>query len=34
MSYIILINDENELYGSNKERIMHRSNCVDTLDLQ
>jgi hypothetical protein len=29
--YTILINDENELYGSHKERIMHRSNCIDTL---
>ena len=29
--YTILVNDENELYGSHKERIMHRSNCVDTL---
>ena len=29
--YTILVNDENELYCSHKERIMHRSNCVDTL---
>lgn len=29
--YIILINDENEMYGSHKERIMQRSTGVDTL---
>ena len=31
MSYVILINDENELYGSHKERIMQRSTGVDSL---
>lgn len=31
MAYVILINDENELYGSHKERIMQRSNGVDSL---
>ena len=31
MAYVILINDENELYGSHKERIMQRSNGVDNL---
>ena len=31
MAYVILINDENELYGSHKERIMQRSTGVDTL---
>ena len=29
--YTILVNDENELYGSHKERIMQRSNCVDNI---
>lgn len=29
--YTILVNDDNTLYGSHKERIMHRSNCVDML---
>ena len=31
MAYVILINDENELYGSHKERIMQRSTGVDSL---
>ena len=31
MSYVILIDDNNELYGSRKERIMQRSTGVDTL---
>ena len=31
MPYVILINDENELYGSRKERIMQRSSGVDSL---
>ncbi len=31
MAYVILINDENELYGSHKERIMQRSSGVDSL---
>lgn len=31
MPYVILINDENELYGSHKERIMQRSTGVDSL---
>ena len=31
MPYVILINDENELYGSHKERIMQRSSGVDSL---
>lgn len=29
--YIVLVNDDNSLYGSQKCCIMHRSNCVDTL---
>lgn len=29
--YVILVNDDNSLYGSQKCCIMHRSNCVDTL---
>ena len=32
MAYIVLVNDDdNSLYGSQKCCIMHRSNCVDTL---
>lgn len=31
MAYVILINDDNELYGSHKERIMQRSTGVDSL---
>lgn len=31
MSYVILVNDDNSLYGSHKERIMQRSKLVDTL---
>lgn len=31
MAYIILVNDDNTLYGSQKCCIMHRSNCIDTL---
>lgn len=31
MSYIILVNDDDTLYGSKKERIMQRSKCVDDL---
>lgn len=29
--YVILINDDNTMYGSHKERIMQRSKCVDEL---
>ena len=29
--YVVLVNDDNSLYGSQKCCIMHRSNCVDTL---
>lgn len=29
--YVILVNDDDSLYGSHKERIMQRSKCVDTL---
>lgn len=29
--YVILVNDDNSLYGSKKERIMQRSKCVDNL---
>lgn len=29
--YVILVNDDDTLYGSHKERIMQRSKCVDTL---
>lgn len=29
--YVILINDDDTLYGSHKERIMQRSKCVDDL---
>jgi len=29
--YVILINDDNSMYGSHKERIMQRSKCVDNL---
>ena len=29
--YVVLVNDDNTLYGSQKCCIMHRSNCVDTL---
>lgn len=29
--YVILVNDDDSLYGSKKERIMQRSKCVDTL---
>lgn len=31
MSYVILVNEDNSLYGSKKERIMQRSKLVDTL---
>lgn len=31
MAYVILVNDDDSLYGSKKERIMQRSKCVDTL---
>ena len=31
MSYIILVNDDNSLYGSQKKRIMQRSRDIDTL---
>lgn len=31
MAYVILINDDNSLYGSHKERIMQRSTGVDSL---
>lgn len=31
MAYIILINEDNTLYGSHKERIMQRSKLVDKL---
>lgn len=29
--YVILVNDDDSLYGSHKERIMQRSKCVDSL---
>lgn len=29
--YVILVNDDDSLYGSKKERIMARSKCVDNL---
>lgn len=29
--YVILVNDDDTLYGSRKERIMQRSKCVDNL---
>ena len=29
--YVILVNDDDTLYGSKKERIMARSKCVDNL---
>ena len=29
--YVILINDDDSLYGSKKERIMEKSKCVDDL---
>lgn len=29
--YVILVNDDDTLYGSHKERIMQRSKCVDNL---
>lgn len=29
--YVILCNDDDSLYGSHKERIMQRSNCVENL---
>jgi len=29
--YVILVEQDNSLYGSHKERIMHRSKCVDNL---
>ena len=29
--YVILVNDDDSLYGSKKERIMQRSKCVDKL---
>jgi hypothetical protein len=31
MAYVILVNDDDTLYGSKKERIMQRSKCVDSL---
>lgn len=31
MSYVILVNEDNTLYGSHKERIMQRSKLVDNL---
>ena len=31
MSYVILVNEDNSLYGSHKERIMQRSKLVDVL---
>ena len=31
MSYVILVNEDNTLYGSHKERIMQRSKLVDVL---
>lgn len=31
MAYTILVNDDNSLYGSKKERIMQRSKLVDNL---
>lgn len=31
MAYVILVNEDNSLYGSKKERIMQRSNLVDKL---
>lgn len=31
MSYVILVNDDNTLYGSRKETIMQRSKLVNTL---
>lgn len=31
MAYIILINDDNSMYGSHKERIMQHSSGVDSL---
>lgn len=31
MSYVILVNEDNSLYGSKKERVMQRSKLVDTL---
>ena len=29
--YVILVNDDNSLYGSKKERIMQRSKLVNNL---
>ncbi len=29
--YVILVNDDDTLYGSKKERIMEKSKCVDNL---
>lgn len=29
--YVILVNDDDSLYGSHKERIMQRSKCVEDL---
>lgn len=31
MAYVILVNEDNSLYGSKKERIMQRSKLVDKL---
>lgn len=31
MPYIIIVEDDDSLYGSKKERIMQRSKCVDNL---
>lgn len=31
MSYVILVNDDNTLYGSKKERVMQRSKLVNDL---
>ena len=31
MAYIILVEQDNSLYGSHKERIMQRSTGIDSL---
>lgn len=31
MAYVILVNEDNSLYGSKKERVMQRSKLVDSL---
>ena len=33
MSYVILVNEDNTLYGSQKERVMQRSKLVNTLSF-